>query len=122
MEQFDWTQATKITPDELPELITTYLTAHQTRDLDTAIAQYTTDAVVTDDGRDYHGPAEIRTWLARAATEYTYTSKVTAAYRGDQDHFDVLHRLEGNFPGGVADLHFRFTLRDGLIARLIIES
>ncbi|WP_371400866.1 nuclear transport factor 2 family protein [Kribbella sp. NBC_00662] len=121
MEQFDWTQASEIAPDELPDLITTYLSAHQTRDLDTAIAQYTTDAVVTDDGHDHHGPAEIATWLARAATEYTYTSTVKAAYRADQNHFDVLHHLEGNFPGGTADLHFRFTLRNNLIAQLLIE-
>jgi hypothetical protein len=32
-----------------------------------------------------------------------------------------VHHLEGDFPGGVADLHFRFTLRDGLISRLVIE-
>jgi hypothetical protein len=33
----------------------------------------------------------------------------------------VVHHLEGDFPGGVVDLHFRFTLRDALIARLVIE-
>jgi hypothetical protein len=35
----------------------------------------------------------------------------------------VTHYLEGNFPGGTADLHFhfRFTLRSGKIARLGIE-
>ena len=100
---------------------TTYLIPHRTRDLDTAIAQYAPDAVVADERHDHHGPAEIRAWVARSATEYTYTTTVTAAYRGDQDHFDVLHRLEGDFPGGVADLHYRFTLRDGHIARLVIE-
>ena len=121
MEQFDWTQVSQIAPEELPDVITTDLIAHQTRDIDSAIAHYTIDAVVTDEGRDHRGAAEIRTWLGRAATEYTYTTTLTAAYRADQDHFDVLHRLQGNFPGGIADLHFRFTLRDGLVARLIIE-
>ena len=27
-----------------------------------------------------------------------------------------------DFPGGTVDLHFRFTLRDGRIARLVIEA
>ncbi len=39
----------------------------------------------------------------------------------DDSHYDARHHLEGNFPGGVVDLHFRFTLRDGQIARLVIE-
>ncbi|GAB3001977.1 nuclear transport factor 2 family protein [Amycolatopsis acidiphila] len=121
MEQFDWTQVNEIAPDDLPDAITTYLVAHHTRDLDTAIGQYTPDAVVTDERRDHHGPAEIRAWLARSVTEYTYTTTLTAAYRADQDHFDVLHRLQGDFPGGIADLHYRFTLRDGHVARLVIE-
>jgi hypothetical protein len=34
----------------------------------------------------------------------------------------VTHHLEGNFPGGQVDLHFRFTLRDGAIADLVIEE
>jgi len=33
----------------------------------------------------------------------------------------AIHHLEGNFPGGVADLQFKFTLRDGRISRLTIE-
>ena len=40
----------------------------------------------------------------------------------DDDRYDVRHHLEGNFPGGQVDLHFRFTLRDGSIARLVIEE
>jgi hypothetical protein len=120
MERFDWTHIAEIAPDDLPDMITTYLLAHRTRELDTAIAHYTADAVVTDEGHDHHGPEEIRAWLARSATEYTYTTTITAAYRADDRHFDVLQRLQGDFPGGVVDLHFRFTLRDGRIARLVI--
>jgi hypothetical protein len=44
----------------------------------------------------------------------------TSILPGD-DRYDVLHHLEGNFPGGTADLRFRFTLRNGKIARLVIE-
>ena len=39
----------------------------------------------------------------------------------DVDHYDVTHHLEGNFPGGQVDLHYRFALSDGVIARLVIE-
>jgi ketosteroid isomerase-like protein len=121
MDTIDWTQAIRVAPDELPAAITNYLVAHQVRDLDTAIAHYTPDAAVTDEGRTYHGPQEIRGWLSRSASEYTYTIQLTRAAKIDEAHYDVVHHLEGDFPGRVVDLHFRFTLRDGLIAGLVIE-
>lgn len=121
MEQLDWTQSSEIAPGELPSVITAYLIAHQARDLDSAVAHYTADAEVTDEGHRYHGPGEIRSWLAHSASEYTYTITLIAAYRVDDDHFDAVHHLEGDFPGGVVDLHFRFALRDGRISQLVIE-
>jgi ketosteroid isomerase-like protein len=121
MDTIDWSQATGIAPDELPAAITTYLVAHQARDLDTAVAHYTPDAAVTDEGHTYHGPEEIRAWLSRSASEYTYTTELTGAATVDDRHYDVVHHLEGDFPGGVVDLHFRFTLRDTRISRLVIE-
>jgi hypothetical protein len=108
--------------DGLPEVITSYLKAHQARDLDTAIGRYTDDASVTDEGRTYNGPDEIRAWLSRSASEFTYTIEMTGATKVGDDRYDVAHHLEGNFPGGKVDLHFRFTLRDGKIVRLVIEE
>ena len=105
----------------LPAVITNYLTAHQARDLDAALAHYTEDSVAVDEGNTYRGKTEIRSWLARAASEYTYTITLTSAQRVDDDHYVAVHHLEGDFPGGVVDLRFQFTLRDDLIARLVIE-
>ena len=48
--------------------------------------------------------------------------QLTSATRTGDDGFDAVHHLEGDFPGsGVVDLHFHFTVRDGLISRLVIE-
>lgn len=107
--------------DTLPAVITTYLTAHQARDLDPALAACTDDAVVTDEGRTHRGKQEIRAWLARSASEYTYTTTLVAAHRVDDDHYVAVHHLEGDFPGGVVDLRFRFTLAGDRIAELVIE-
>jgi hypothetical protein len=107
--------------DELPTVIRTYLIAHQARDAETAIATFTADAVVTDEGYTHHGREEIRTWLSRAAGEYTYTTEFTGAMTTGNGRFDVVQHLEGNFPGGEADLHFRFTLDGPSICRLVIE-
>ncbi|HET7016139.1 MAG TPA: nuclear transport factor 2 family protein [Streptosporangiaceae bacterium] len=106
----------------LPRTIADYLTAHRTRDTDTAITCFTNDAAVTDEGKTYHGTADIRAWMDRSAGEYTYTIELTGAEKIDDEHYTAINHLEGDFPGGVVDLYFRFALRDGRIARLIIEA
>jgi uncharacterized protein (TIGR02246 family) len=105
----------------LPAVITTYLTAHQARDLTPALACYTDDAVVTDEGRTHRGKREIRDWLARGASQYTYTTTLVAAHHVDDEHYVAVNHLEGDFPGGVVDLRFRFTLDGDRIAELVIE-
>lgn len=116
------TTPTPIDTTELPELITSYLRAHAARDLDLALRSYAPDATVVDEGRTYRGPDEIRGWLSRSASEYTYTVAITGAAKVGDDGYDVMQHLEGDFPGGVVDLHYRFLLRDGMIIRLVIEE
>ncbi|MFJ4821657.1 nuclear transport factor 2 family protein [Streptomyces bacillaris] len=110
-----------IDPAELPTTISRYLTAHTARDTAAALATLAPDATVTDEGRTHRGHAEIEQWLTGAAGAYTYTTEVLGAQRTDTDHWTVTQRLEGDFPGGVVDLRFRFSLGGGLIERLVIE-
>lgn len=110
-----------IPPSQLPGLIRNYLLAHETRDLDTALGYYAGDATVIDEGNTYRGPQQIRDWLAASASEYTYTIELTGARCIDGEHYVAIHHLEGNFPGGVIDLQFTFTLHDARISQLTIE-
>ncbi|WP_082135877.1 nuclear transport factor 2 family protein [Mycobacterium sp. EPa45] len=96
------------------------MTALDARDVDRALATLTTDAVVVDEGHDYTGRDDIGSWIATAASEYTYTTAFAGATTTDAG-VDVGQHLEGDFPGGVADLHYRFTLDGALISRLVIE-
>jgi ketosteroid isomerase-like protein len=105
----------------LPAAVTTYLTAHQTRDVTAAIAVFTPDAAVTDEGHTFQGRDAIADWLGNAGSEFTFTTEFVGATAAEAAHIDVLQRLEGDFPGGVADLHYRFTLEGDLISRLVIE-
>ncbi|MDT0448590.1 nuclear transport factor 2 family protein [Streptomyces hesseae] len=109
------------TPNTLPEVITRYLTAHRAHDTASAITAFTREATVIDDGNTYEGTEAIRGWLNRSATEFTYTIHLTGAQQTDATHYIATHHLEGDFPGGTIDLRYRFTLRDGLIERLVIE-
>lgn len=113
--------ATPIDPTDLPEVITAFLTAQVAHDAETAVPLFLPDGVVTDEGHDLRGHDKIRDWVANAASEFTYTTELTGASRLDEARYDAIHHLDGDFPGGVVDLHFRFTLRDGLIQALTIE-
>jgi hypothetical protein len=106
--------------DALPETVRTFMTALDAREVDRVLATLDTDAVVTDEGHDYVGHDEIGAWVATAAAEYTYTTDVTGATTTDAG-VEVRQHLEGDFPGGVADLRYRFTLDGTVISRVVIE-
>ncbi|WP_250007505.1 nuclear transport factor 2 family protein [Actinoplanes sp. M2I2] len=107
--------------DELPAAITTYLPAHEKHDTTTALGSFAVDAVVTDEGQTYHGHDQIRGWLTKSAGEYTFTTAFAGASRDGGTGWDVIQHLEGTFPGGSVDLHYRFTLDGDRITRLVIE-
>lgn len=114
---------TPIDTDQLPAVLRDFLPAHVARD-ESALRAFAPDAVVTDEGRTRRGHDEIGPWLRDAGTEFTYTTNVVGAERVDDDSdgerwVAVLH-LEGDFPGGVADLRYRFVLADGLVSELHI--
>ena len=104
----------------LPEPVRRYQDAHDRHDTDDALSAFTPDAAVFDDGRHFHGIDEIRTWLTTAASEYTFTRTLVSADVVDDDTWVVVNHLEGNFPGGVVDLRYKFILSGDLISELVI--
>jgi hypothetical protein len=104
----------------LPEVVVRYQDAHDRRDTAAAVATFTVDAIVKDDSREYRGAIEIRDWLSRASVAFTYTRTLITASAVDATTWLVTSRLEGNFPGGVVDLHYRYVLENRLIRELDI--
>ena len=89
--------------DRLPPAARTFLAAHRTRDVEAALRAFVPDAVVVDDGTTYRGTDGIRRFLSRAGSEFTYTTTLVGVEH-DDDAWVATHRLEGDFPGGVAVL------------------
>lgn len=105
---------------ELPDVIETYQQAHDRRDVDAALATFTSDATVIDDSETYVGTERVRWFLGHAASEFTFTRTLSGVEdQGDGVHL-VRNRIVGNLPGGEVDLQYRFRLRDGLIEHLEI--
>ncbi|WP_210650422.1 DUF4440 domain-containing protein [Nocardioides sp. SYSU D00065] len=105
---------------QLPAPVRTFLDAHAARDTERAARTFAATAEVVDDGRTFRGTAEVLDFLRGAGAEYTYTTELIDAQRVDDAHWVAVNRLEGDFPGGVVELRYRFTLVDGLIAELVI--
>lgn len=114
-----------MTPASLPAAVTEYLrlaASATTADADAVLACFTDDAEV-DDFEDIRLGAEaIRRWWQGPATAYEYTLEVLGGHALGADRFVAFTRLVGDFPGGTVELADRFTLRDGLIAKLEIAA
>jgi hypothetical protein len=81
---------------------------------------FATDATVIDDGNSYTGHDEIHRWRETEASEYIYTVEVSHVEKLDDTQYVVTNHLEGDFPGGVVDIIYRFTLANDLITKLEI--
>jgi len=116
------TQHTDLPSDLLPSTVRDFLAAHVVRDADTASSFLAEDAVVVDQGETFRGREAAHAFLRDAGSEFEYTTEQIGARRVDDTHWVVTVRLEGTFPGGVAELDYRFTLRDDLVAELVIAN
>ena len=115
------TTETSIPTTELPATIRAFLAAHAAREADAAARTFARDAVVVDQDETYAGPDRVLGFLRGAGSEFTYTTTLIGARRVDGTHWAAVNRIEGDFPGGVADLTYRFTLAGDLIRELTIR-
>jgi hypothetical protein len=107
--------------ETVPPVVARYLRAQgEEAGSHSVVEAFTTDARVTDEGIDYDGRDGIRAWLDKTGSEYTYTTALTGQRQDGPHQWTVLAHLEGDFPGGVVDLRYRFSLDQDRISRLII--
>jgi len=106
---------------QLPQPIATYMQATNARDTDALLACFTADAVVTDEGQEYHGEARIREWREKTNEQYHYTVAVIDVTEGDNETV-VTTQVSGNFDGSPVQLHYHFTLKGDKISVLSIRG
>ena len=116
------TSPTHIDPTDLPATIRSYLAAHATGDADTAIQAFSPDAVVVDQGRTFRGTDQVLDFLHNAGGEFSYTTELVGTARVDDEHWVAVNHLEGNFPGGVADVTYHLTIDGDHITELSITG
>lgn len=116
------TQHTDLPSDLLPTTVRDFFAAHVVHDADTASSFLTDDAVIVDQDETFRGREAVHAFLRDAGSEFEYTTEQIGARRVDDAHCVLTVRLEGTFPGGVAELDYRFTLQDDLVAELVIAN
>ena len=116
------TQHTDLPSDLLPATVRDFFAAHVVHDADTASSFLAEDAVVVDQGESFRGREQVHAFLRDAGSEFEYTTEQIGARRVDDHHWVVTFRLEGTFPGGVAELDYRFALRQDLGSELVIAN
>ncbi|MEU8332241.1 nuclear transport factor 2 family protein [Micromonospora sp. NPDC048839] len=116
------TQHNSLRSDLLPAAVRGFLAAHVVRDADAASSFFAEDAVAVDQGESFRGREQIHAFLRDAGSEFEYTTERIGTTRIDDGHWVVTLRLEGTFPGGVAELDYRFTIRRDAVAELVIAN
>jgi hypothetical protein len=106
----------------LPAPVADYLRAHLDRDYSVAVTYLTQDAIVRDDGRTLHGPAEVLAAFTAAAAQFAYTTEPLAATIVEQNVWQVSVHLEGNFPGSPVRQRMTFEVSGDLIVGLDISA
>jgi hypothetical protein len=107
--------------EQLPTTIRAFLQAQEARDADTALALLTPGAVISDLGETFSGEDSLRRFVSEAGAEFTYSTEITKVAR-DEKIWVVGHHLEGDFPGGTADLDYRFAVDGDRVERLDIVA
>ena len=103
-----------------PQPIAEYFAAQNAHDIDAMLASFGADALVIDEGKDRRGLAAIRVWIEETTRKYRPSVAVLSSVETAAGTTATV-RVSGTFPGSPIDITYRFTLKDGKIARLEIH-
>jgi ketosteroid isomerase-like protein len=106
-------------PLTLPQPVINYLAAVEAKDTDMLALCFADDALVHDEGRDYHGLDAIRSWKQETHRKYKYVMEPLEASVSGKT-VKLRARLTGDFPGSPIDLDYKFTLAQDKITSLEI--
>jgi ketosteroid isomerase-like protein len=103
-----------------PGVVTRYLEAANRGDIEALARCFTPEGTVVDEGHTYRGRDEIIRWRQELDSKWEYTSTVTGSRPVGDGRFIVSVLVEGNFPGGRAELTYSFSVDGELLTALTI--
>lgn len=103
----------------LPAPIADYFRAADVGDAEAVAACFAEEATVHDEQRDHRGREAIGAWAAEASRRYRFRAE-PRSFEPAVEGGTVTAHVTGDFPGGRADLRYRFRLAGGEIQALEI--
>jgi ketosteroid isomerase-like protein len=103
----------------LPQPIAAYYHASDVHDNDLLANCFAADALLFDEGVEYHGPEAVSRHILEANKDAKVMTDITSCVEKDSETI-VTATISGNFSGSPIPLDFHFTLNNGKIKTLDI--
>jgi len=104
---------------KLPKVVAAYVEAYNARNREAAVACFSEEALVHDEGKDHRGRKAIREWIGETIERYQPLLSPGKIEGSDRNPV-VAVTVSGSFPGSPVTLSFHFTIEEGRIAELKI--
>lgn len=102
---------------DLPEIISDLIESQNSFDSIAFAHCFSEEAIVTDEGKTYHGRTEIQHWIADANSKYETIMK-PINFTVKQTESILTAELTGSFDGSPIVLHYHFKIQNNLIQSL----
>jgi ketosteroid isomerase-like protein len=105
---------------KLPEIIQNYVDASNRQDAKAILACFSDDAVLHDEGKEFHGIEMIEDWILKTIEKYKFHFR-PLSIRTDEPEAVVTVEVSGSFPGSPVALDYHFTIASDKISSLTIN-
>ena len=105
----------------LPNVVSELVKAQNMHDSTAYANCFSAKATVADEGKTYHGKAEIQRWIETANENYKTVMK-PLDFKESETQSILKAEISGSFPGSPAILSYQLELVDGLIQSLKITG
>lgn len=104
----------------LPQTILNYYHASEIYDDELLEECFAKDALLVDEGEEYHGPKAVSAHIMKANRSANVTTEITNCVENNEETV-VTGTIAGDFEGSPVPLDFHFTLHNEKIKTLRIE-
>jgi ketosteroid isomerase-like protein len=104
----------------LPRMIEEYLDASNAHDVNSILSCFSDDALVNDEGKDFHGKKLIEDWIVTTIEKYKFHFKPLRV-KAEEPEVVITVEVSGTFPGSPVSPDYRFIIKSNKILSLAIE-
>jgi len=104
---------------KLPKLIDTYIKAENAYNVDAALACFSENATVFDEGETHRGKKAIRGWMDKVKKKYSPQFRPLGIKESNEETI-ITNEVSGTFDGSPVNLDYHFKIRNNLIEQLDI--